>query len=50
MTWQEYCLSKLDYAKLLYNRIMKKKWDFNNPQTFTYMDFNRNQNMIRCYA
>lgn len=20
----------------------------NNPQTFTYMDYNRNQNMIRC--
>ena len=35
MTWHEYCLSKLDYAKSLYSRIMKKKWDFNNPQTFT---------------
>lgn len=29
-----------------------EQWDntINNPQTFTYMDFNRNQNMIRCYA
>lgn len=27
-------------------------WDntINNPQMFTYMDFNRNQNMIRCNA
>lgn len=29
-----------------------EQWDktINNPQTFTYMDWNRNQNMIRINA
>jgi hypothetical protein len=32
---------QIAYTELLDNTI-------NNPQTFTYMDYNRNQNMIRC--
>ena len=35
MNWEEYCLSKLDLAKSLYKKIMKKSWNFKNPKTFT---------------
>lgn len=35
MTWNDYCISKLPLAKQMYQRYMKKSWDFKNPKTFT---------------
>lgn len=35
MSWEEYCLSKLELAKSLYKRNTGKIWNFENPQTFT---------------
>lgn len=35
MTWEDYCISQLPLAKKLYQKYMKKTFDFKCPQTFT---------------
>lgn len=35
MEWPEYCIRKLEHSKKMYQKYMKKPWDFKNPTTFT---------------
>ena len=35
MTWEEYCISQLPLAKRMYQKYMKRTWDFKNPTTLS---------------
>lgn len=53
MNWKEYCLSKLDLAKSLYKKIMKKEWNFKNPKTLSEKIWYLNifdSNMLKTYC